>query len=72
MTREYTVGAALLRSSWSRWAQRALLLLAALLLSACEAELYNNLNGALEDLRKLVADVRRDPQKYLRVRVSLF
>jgi type III secretion protein J len=38
------VGAALLRSSWSRWAQRALLLLAALLLSACEAELYNNLD----------------------------
>jgi type III secretion protein J len=38
------VGAALLRSSWSRWAQRALVLLAALLLSACEAELYNNLD----------------------------
>jgi type III secretion protein J len=38
------VGAALLRSSWSRWAQRALVLLAALLLAACEAELYNNLD----------------------------
>jgi type III secretion protein J len=38
------VGAALLRSSWSRWAQWGLLLLAALLLSACEAELYNNLD----------------------------
>jgi type III secretion protein J len=38
------VGAALLRSSWSRWAQRAVVLLAALLLSACEAELYNNLD----------------------------
>lgn len=38
------MGAALLRSSWSRWAQRALVLLAALLLSACEAELYNNLD----------------------------
>jgi type III secretion protein J len=38
------VGAALLRSSWPRWAQRALVLLAALLLSACEAELYNNLD----------------------------
>lgn len=38
------MGAALLRSSWSRWAQLALLLLAGLLLSACEAELYNNLD----------------------------
>ena len=38
------MGAALLRSSWPRWAQRALVLLAALLLSACEAELYNNLD----------------------------
>jgi phospholipid/cholesterol/gamma-HCH transport system substrate-binding protein len=37
-----------------------------------DPELYNNLNGALQDLRKLVADVRRDPQKYLRVRVSVF
>jgi phospholipid/cholesterol/gamma-HCH transport system substrate-binding protein len=37
-----------------------------------DAELYNNMNGALRDLRQLVADVRRDPQKYLRVKVSLF
>lgn len=37
-----------------------------------DPELYNNLNGALKDLRLLVADVRRDPQKYLRVKVSLF
>jgi phospholipid/cholesterol/gamma-HCH transport system substrate-binding protein len=37
-----------------------------------DPELYNNLNGALKDLRQLVADVRRDPQKYLRVKVSLF
>ena len=37
-----------------------------------DAELYNNLNGALKDLRQLVSDVRRDPQKYLRVKVSLF
>ena len=33
---------------------------------------YNNMNGAAEDLRKLIADIRRDPQKYLRVKVSLF
>jgi type III secretion protein J len=38
------VGAVLLRSSWPRWAQRVLVLLVALLLTACEAELYNNLD----------------------------
>ena len=37
-----------------------------------DPELYNNMNGALKDLRQLVADVRRDPQKFLRVKVSLF
>jgi phospholipid/cholesterol/gamma-HCH transport system substrate-binding protein len=37
-----------------------------------DAELYNNLNGTLRDLRQLVTDVRKDPQKYLRVKVSLF
>jgi phospholipid/cholesterol/gamma-HCH transport system substrate-binding protein len=37
-----------------------------------DAELYENLNGALVDLRHLVRDVRRDPKKYLRVKVSLF
>jgi phospholipid/cholesterol/gamma-HCH transport system substrate-binding protein len=36
------------------------------------AELHDNLNATLKDLRQLVGDVRRDPQKYLRVRVSLF
>jgi type III secretion protein J len=38
------VSAALLRSSLPRWVRLALVLLAALLLSACEAELYNNLD----------------------------
>jgi len=38
------VNAALLRSSLPRRVRRALVLLAALLLSACEAELYNNLD----------------------------
>jgi phospholipid/cholesterol/gamma-HCH transport system substrate-binding protein len=37
-----------------------------------DPELYNNMNGAAKDLRLLLADVRRDPQKYLRVKVSLF
>ena len=44
MTKGNSVSAALLRSSLPRWVQRALLLVAALLLSACEAELYSNLD----------------------------
>jgi len=44
VTKGNSVSAALLRSSLPRWVQRALVLLAALLLSACEAELYNNLD----------------------------
>ena len=44
MTKGNSVSAALLRSSLPRWVQRALVLLVALLLSACEAELYNNLD----------------------------
>lgn len=44
MTKGNSVGPALLRSSLPRWVQRALVLLVALLLSACEAELYNNLD----------------------------
>jgi type III secretion protein J len=38
------VSAAVFRSLSPRWIQRALVLLVALLLSACEAELYNNLD----------------------------
>lgn len=34
--------------------------------------LYNNLEGALTEARALIADMRRDPRKYLRVKVSLF
>jgi type III secretion protein J len=44
VTKGNSVSAALLRSSLPRWTQRALVLLVALLLSACEAELYNNLD----------------------------
>jgi type III secretion protein J len=44
VTKGNSVSAALLRSSLPRWVQRALVLLVALLLSACEAELYNNLD----------------------------
>jgi phospholipid/cholesterol/gamma-HCH transport system substrate-binding protein len=34
--------------------------------------LYENLNAAAKDLRALIGDVRRDPQKYLRVKLSVF
>jgi phospholipid/cholesterol/gamma-HCH transport system substrate-binding protein len=34
--------------------------------------LYDQLNGTLADLRGLVSDVRRDPRKYLRLKLSLF
>jgi type III secretion protein J len=44
VTKGNSVSAALLRSSLPRRVRRALVLLAALLLSACETELYNNLD----------------------------
>lgn len=34
--------------------------------------LYENLNAAAKDLRALIGDVRRDPRKYLRVKLSVF
>jgi phospholipid/cholesterol/gamma-HCH transport system substrate-binding protein len=37
-----------------------------------DRQLYENLNGAATELRGLVADIRKDPQKYLRVKVSIF
>lgn len=37
-----------------------------------DPDFYNNLNGAAKDVRGLVADMRRDPQKYLRVKLSVF
>jgi phospholipid/cholesterol/gamma-HCH transport system substrate-binding protein len=37
-----------------------------------DKQLYDNLNSAATELRGLVADIREDPQKYLRVRVSIF
>jgi phospholipid/cholesterol/gamma-HCH transport system substrate-binding protein len=37
-----------------------------------DPEFYNNMNGAAKDLRLLIGDVRRDPEKYLRVKLSLF
>ena len=37
-----------------------------------DAELYNNLNSAAREMRGLMSDIRKDPGKYLRVKVSLF
>ena len=37
-----------------------------------DEQLYKNLNGSIKDLQSLIGDVRRDPGKYLRVKVSLF
>lgn len=35
-------------------------------------QLYQNLTSAVADLKALIGDVRKDPGKYLRVKVSLF
>jgi phospholipid/cholesterol/gamma-HCH transport system substrate-binding protein len=37
-----------------------------------DSALYENMNTAVAELRGLVSDIRRDPKKYLNVKVSLF
>ena len=37
-----------------------------------DRQLYENMNGAVAELRQLVQDIRADPRKFLNVRVSLF
>jgi phospholipid/cholesterol/gamma-HCH transport system substrate-binding protein len=37
-----------------------------------DQQLYDNMNRAVTELRGLLADVRKDPKKYLRVSVSIF
>jgi phospholipid/cholesterol/gamma-HCH transport system substrate-binding protein len=37
-----------------------------------DAQLYENLDATARDLRGLIQDIRQDPKKYLRVKVSLF
>ncbi|HEY7818937.1 MAG TPA: MCE family protein, partial [Vicinamibacteria bacterium] len=34
--------------------------------------LYDNLNKTASELQGLISDIRQDPKKYLRVKVSLF
>jgi phospholipid/cholesterol/gamma-HCH transport system substrate-binding protein len=35
-------------------------------------ELYENMNAAASEIRGLITDIRKDPKKYLNVRVSIF
>jgi phospholipid/cholesterol/gamma-HCH transport system substrate-binding protein len=35
-------------------------------------EMYDNLNSAVNELKGLIADIRKDPKKYLNVKVSIF
>ena len=37
-----------------------------------DKQLYENMNRAASEMRGLVADIRKDPQKYLHVKVSIF
>jgi phospholipid/cholesterol/gamma-HCH transport system substrate-binding protein len=37
-----------------------------------DKQLYENMNGTVSDLRALVGDIRKDPKKYLNVRISIF
>jgi phospholipid/cholesterol/gamma-HCH transport system substrate-binding protein len=37
-----------------------------------DKRLYENMNGAVTELRSLLTDVRKDPKKFLNVRVSIF
>jgi phospholipid/cholesterol/gamma-HCH transport system substrate-binding protein len=34
--------------------------------------LYENMNGTATELKQLIADIRKDPKKFLNVRVSIF
>ena len=35
-------------------------------------ELYENMNKTVADIRALIADVRKDPKKFLNVKVSIW
>ena len=37
-----------------------------------DKQLYENINAAASELRQLIGDIRKDPKKYLNVRVSIF
>ena len=37
-----------------------------------DKQLYENMNAAANEMRQLIGDIRKDPKKYLNVRVSIF
>jgi phospholipid/cholesterol/gamma-HCH transport system substrate-binding protein len=37
-----------------------------------DKQLYENMNAAASEIRQLIGDIRKDPRKYLNVRVSIF
>jgi phospholipid/cholesterol/gamma-HCH transport system substrate-binding protein len=37
-----------------------------------DQKLYDNMNETANQLKGLIADIRKDPKKYLNVRVSIF
>ncbi|MEO5894066.1 MAG: MlaD family protein [Vicinamibacterales bacterium] len=37
-----------------------------------DKQLYDNMNGAASEIRELIAEIKKDPKKYLNVRVSIF
>jgi len=37
-----------------------------------DKQLYDNMNGAASEVRGLIAEIKKDPRKYLNVRVSIF
>jgi phospholipid/cholesterol/gamma-HCH transport system substrate-binding protein len=37
-----------------------------------DKQLYENMNGAVGDLRALITEIKKDPKKYLNVKVSIF
>jgi phospholipid/cholesterol/gamma-HCH transport system substrate-binding protein len=37
-----------------------------------DKQLYENMNGAVGDFRALMGEIKKDPKKYLNVKVSIF
>jgi phospholipid/cholesterol/gamma-HCH transport system substrate-binding protein len=37
-----------------------------------DKKLYENMNGAVADMRSLLTEIKKDPKKYLNVKVSIF
>ena len=37
-----------------------------------DKQLYENMNGTVSEMRALIAEIKKDPKKYLNVKVSIF